>query len=98
MKLRKGCGCPVAILALVNLAYVIASIVSLATGSVKMGGALLILSVGAANLLVCVIVALAAFRGEKLGMSEAPDAFSEGYDDAGVTVGHVEASEGDEQE
>ena len=66
MKLRRGCGCPILILALADLLYLVAGVVSLIQHSVSRWGALLIMFIALANGVVCVIVALAAIRGETL--------------------------------
>lgn len=78
MKLRRGCGCPIFILGLANLVYVVAGLAALITNIDKPLGALLILVMGLANTALCVIMALAAFKGEVIagattGLDEGED-------------------------
>jgi hypothetical protein len=69
MRIRRGCGCPILILGLVNLLYIVASILSLVSRQTKVAGALLVLTISLANLVVCIVVGLAAVRGGKVGAS-----------------------------
>ena len=78
MKLRRGCGCPLIILGLADLLYLAAGVVSLIRHTTGALGSLFIILVGLGNGIVCVIVALAAIRGESL--SGPVDAAPEGED------------------
>jgi hypothetical protein len=73
MRVGRGCGCPILILVVVDLAFLIGAIINLIRGpsgepvSATRLGAGLTLVVFAANLIVCAIMAIAAFRGQALG-------------------------------
>jgi hypothetical protein len=82
MRIRKGCGCPVGLLGLVNLVYVISAIIGAVSGSTPVPAAMLVLFISLGNLVLCAIVALAAFRGESFKSRAPQDAQDyEGEDD-----------------
>jgi len=66
MRLRKGCGCPILILGLMDLLFFVSGIIAYATKKSTIWGSLLIILVGLGNAIVCAIVGLAAIRGETL--------------------------------
>ncbi len=97
MRVSRGCGCPVTILALVNLVFLAGSVVSLIRGPVAEPvsatrlGAALTLAVFLGNLMVCALLAVAALGGRTLGPSpqeSVPD--DPGGDDASADAGDVD--------
>lgn len=94
MRVSRGCGCPVVILALANLLFVAGSIFSLIRGpaaepvSSTRFGAGLVLAVFLGNLIVCAVLAVAALGGRTIGSAHnesSPD--DPGSDDANVDTG-----------
>jgi len=75
MRLRRGCGCPILLLLIANIFFVVGSIISLIRGpssepvSATRLGSSLSLAVMAGNLIVCAILGIAALRGQALGQS-----------------------------
>ena len=100
MKLRRGCGCPILILGILNLVMVVATILSLARGSTSSTlssgttklGSVFFLLVFAGNVLACAIVGLASVRGEMAGSNTGRQATGEdeGTED---TDEHTDSSE-----
>jgi cytochrome c oxidase subunit IV len=77
MRLRRGCGCPILILLLVDAVFFVGSVLSLIRGpsdepaQATTWTLVLSLLVMGANLIVCAILGLAALRGQALGPSPA---------------------------
>ena len=96
MKLRRGCGCPLVILAAANLFFVIGAIIRIAAGPSQdpvttttptlIFGLLLFLC----NLVVAGIMALVAFRGQPMA-----ETGTEEHEDSGGVEFHGE--EGDDE-
>lgn len=75
MRLNRGCGCMLLLLAFANLALVVGSIVSLAGGSENAGRDVLAIVVFGANLVAALLLGIAAFRRLPIG---APTRVQEG--------------------
>lgn len=94
MRVSRGCGCPVVILALANLLFLAGAIFSLIRGpaaepvsSTRLGAGLT-LAVFLGNLTVCAVLAVAALGGRAIGSAQnepLPD--DPGSDDASVDTG-----------
>ena len=78
MRLKPGCGCLLILLAIVNLVLLLSAVISMARGpsetpvnpsKLLLGFSALIF---AANVAVCVMLGLAAFRGVSFGRKSAP--------------------------
>lgn len=87
MKVRRGCGCPIIILGLTNLTFLVAGVVSLVRSTSPVLGSLFIVFMGLGNAVICGMVGLAAFRNQPLSASvnagpEGGDA-EEGEEDGG---------------
>jgi hypothetical protein len=66
MRLRRGCGCPIFILGLANLVYLVSGMVALVQHKTTVWGALFVMLVALGDLIVCVVVGLAAIRKQPL--------------------------------
>jgi hypothetical protein len=87
MRLRRGCGCPILILLVVDAVFFIGSVLSLISGpsdqptQATTWTLVLSLIVTGGNLIACAILAIAALRGQALGQSAAEqDSSEEGID------------------
>jgi hypothetical protein len=91
MKLRPGCGCPLFVVAIVDLVFVVSCIVGIVSGpsstpaSSTTLGLSITLFVMLANMIACILLAMAAFRQRRLeqSVSETPaleDSLEEGED------------------
>ena len=82
MKINRGCGCPLLVLAVVNFAFVISAIIAVIRGpdsqpvTANRLGSALALAVFIGNLIVCAIVALTALRGQRFDPSADETAFA----------------------
>jgi hypothetical protein len=86
MKLKRGCGCLLLVLALINLILLVSGIVAATGGSTNWRVTLVIIAVMGANMAVCVMLGLASLRGAPAAgvsdeVSDAEQGDSEGGDE-----------------
>jgi hypothetical protein len=77
MRLRRGCSCPILILVVADMFFVVGSIISLIRGpsseptqATRLGSVLSLIVMGA-NLIVCAVLAIVALRSQADGPSTA---------------------------
>ena len=88
MRVNRGCGCILLVLAALNALFVIAAIYNLATGNIGVTLGMLTLALFGANLVAAFMLGLAGFRGRAIGAGSEPGeadttAVEEGSDEAG---------------
>ena len=92
MRMNRGCGCVLLIVAAVNGLFVIAAIFGVASGGTSIQLGLLALAVFGANLVATLMLSLAALRGraisagapaEEVGEVEGEDGVEGSYEESG---------------
>jgi hypothetical protein len=86
MKLKRGCGCLLLVLALINLILLVSGIVAATGGSTSWSVTLVIIAVMGANMAVCLMLGLTSLRGAPAAgvsdeASDAEQGDSEGGDE-----------------
>lgn len=98
MKLRRGCGCPILLLLGIDLFFLVGVIITLISGSdaeptkPTTMGSLLSMAVFAGNVIVCALLAIAAFREQGLQSSTEETPVMDEYASEG-TEGESETDE-----
>ena len=72
MKVNRGCGCLLLVLAALNALFVVAAIYNLASGNISVVMGILTLVLFGANLVAALMLGLAGFRGRAVGAPGAP--------------------------
>jgi hypothetical protein len=100
MKLRPGCGCPLFIVAIIDLVFVVSCIIGIVSGPSSTPatsttlGLSMTLFIMLANMIACILLAMAAFRQRRLEQSVSETSALEDSPQEGEDAGSGEDEEG----
>lgn len=100
MKLRPGCGCPLLIVSIVDLVFVVSCIIGIVRGPSSTPGTSTTLGLSVAllvmlaNMIACILLAMTAFRRRRLEESVSETADLEDSLEEGADAGSGQDEEG----
>jgi len=96
MRVNRGCGCLLLVLAAINLVFFISGLYGLASGNVEVGLGMLAIVLFGANLVAALLLGLAGIRRQRIGAGETGGEVIVEAGEGGPEEGEIADEEGGE--